>query len=321
MKTLVADDDLTSRRTLEAVLRKWGYEVLSVRDGDEAWAALQAQDAPRLAILDWMMPGADGVEICRRLRAKQPTDEHYIYVILVTARSAKEEIVEGMESGADDYIVKPFDPQELRVRIRAGERIVRLQTELVAAKEALRIQATHDALTGILNRRAILERLEAELSRARRENRPLTVAMIDLDHFKQVNDTLGHEAGDVVLRESVRRIRSILREYDSVGRYGGEEFLVVLPGVDSIAAKSVLERVRTAVAEHTIRIAEKEIRVTVSLGAATCDGSAVAEDLIRAADAALYQAKTNGRNRVEYAAPIIKDSELRNLAIARVEAQ
>jgi len=301
MKVLIAEDDVTSHAALKGALEKWGYEVVSTCDGNEAWAALQAEDTPRLAILDWMMPKLTGVEVCRKARARQGTDDRYLYVILLTSKASKEDIIEGIEAGADDYVVKPFDHSELRVRLRAGQRIIQLESELVAAKNAFRTQAMYDELTGALNRRAAMEHLAAELSRACREKSRLGVAMLDLDHFKEVNDTCGHQAGDAVLRETAVRIRSVLREYDSVGRYGGEEFLVITPGLGQEEGKGVFERIRRAIAGRQMQTAIEKVHVTASLGVVICTGSSsTADDLIHAADVALYHAKDSGRNCVVY---------------------
>jgi diguanylate cyclase (GGDEF)-like protein len=196
-----------------------------------------------LAILDWMMPGLDGVEVCRKVR--QAGGAPYVYLIMLTGRAERRDVVQGMGAGADDYLSKPFDEQELRVRLRAGRRIVDLQ-------EALRTLATRDALTGTWNRRAILEILRRELARGAREGTPVGVVLADLDHFKRVNDTLGHLTGDAVLSEAARRIGAALRPYDALGRYGGEEFLIVLPGCDPEGASQVAERVRGRVAEAPV---------------------------------------------------------------------
>ncbi len=297
MKVLIADDSVISRHLLEATLRKWDYEVVVASDGTRAWEVLQREDAPRLAILDWMMPGLTGLEICRRVRGRGR--EPYIYILLLTSRSLKEDLIEGMQAGADDYVTKPFDQHELDVRLRAGRRIVELQTELLATREALRDQATHDALTAIWNRPAILEALHRELARSSREGRPVGVLLADLDHFKSVNDTHGHIAGDAVLRESVRRMQASMRAYDSIGRYGGEEFLIILPGCDEHATSTQGERMRQAVSREPMKLGEASIVLTVSLGGTAAPGgcSSKMESLIRAADEALYTAKKDGRNR------------------------
>ena len=297
MKVLAAEDNPIFQSMLRNLLVKWGYEVVSAQDGNEAWSILQAEDPPRLAILDWMMPGMDGVEVCRRLRAAER--EPYIYALLLTARTDSLDLVEGMDAGADDYLKKPFNALELRARLRAGHRIVDLQAQLLLAREALREQATHDGLTGLLNRSAILEILGKELVRSGREGQPLSVLMIDLDHFKQINDQYGHLVGDAVLRESSARVRSAVRRYDSVGRYGGEEFLVVLPGCDGDAAKLRAERLRIAMVNQLFTIAARTIPVTCSIGCTTFTGAEDAESLIRAADTALYTAKHRGRNRID----------------------
>lgn len=297
MRILIADDDDTSRCMLEAVLIKWGYEVISVADGTEAWETMQKSDAPKLAILDWMMPGIEGVEICRKLRENKKNEEQYTYLILLTSKRSKENIVSGMEAGADDYVVKPFDQHELRVRIRAGQRIVQLQSELLVAKQDLLIQSKTDSLTGVLNRRAILSQIETELSRAKREKKDLSLSILDIDHFKKINDTYGHMVGDDVIREVVKRISVAVRTYDSLGRFGGEEFLVVMPGAKELEAYSICERIRSAINVKDFAINGLKIHLTVSLGFVTGDGNTDIDDLIVRADKALYQAKGNGRNR------------------------
>jgi two-component system cell cycle response regulator len=299
LKILIAEDDPVSRRILEAKLVKWGYEVLVTSNGDEAWRALQADDAPTLAILDWMMPGMDGVEICRKVR--KDDREPYTYLILLTSLHRDEDLVTGMEAGADDYITKPFKASELKVRLRAGRRIIDLQNELIEAREALREQATHDPLTGLWNREEILRILKQELSRAEREDGHVSMIMADLDHFKNVNDSYGHMAGDAVLRVTTRRMSSLLRSYDNIGRYGGEEFVIVLPGCDRESAAAFAERLRLCIGEEKMDIPEGMIPLTISLGVATSSREKRydIDSLIQAADQALYRAKENGRNRVE----------------------
>jgi two-component system cell cycle response regulator len=307
MRILIAEDDPVSRRLLEAKLVKWGYDVVVTCDGARAWEVLQAEDAPRLAILDWMMPGVDGVEICGRLRRE--AREPYTYIILLTSLQSDEDLVTGMEAGADDYITKPFKANELKVRLRAGRRIIDLQNELIEAREALREQATHDPLTGLWNHGEILCILSRQLSKAEREGGDVSVIMADLDHFKKVNDTHGHMAGDVVLRLTARKMLSLVRDYDYVGRYGGEEFLIVLPGCDMECAAALAERLRLRMERDCMDIPEGMIRVTVSLGVATYTGGGRYElnALVKSADIALYHAKEKGRNRVEIASDWQKD--------------
>lgn len=295
MRVLAAEDNPVFQSMLKTMLTRWGYEAVMARDGNEAWNILEGEDAPRLAVLDWMMPGMDGVEICRRIRSANR--EPYVYILLLTARTESQDLIEGMDAGADDYLTKPFNAHELRVRIRAGRRILDLQEELLQAREALREQATHDGLTGLLNRTSILEKLDDELSRAARDGSSVSVLMVDLDRFKSVNDTHGHLAGDAVLREASSRLRSASRRYDSVGRYGGEEFLVVLPGCETAAAAVQAERLREAIAGIPFRADSRPLPMTCSIGLA-CSSHCAPEVLIREADDALYQAKANGRNRV-----------------------
>jgi diguanylate cyclase (GGDEF)-like protein len=299
VKILIADDSIVSRHLLEATLRKWGYDVMVACDGAEALELLQREDAPALIILDWMMPGMTGVEVCRRIR--QRDGEPYTYILLLTSKSQKEDLIEGMDAGADDYITKPFDQNELQVRLRAGTRLVDLQSQLLKAREDLRDQATRDSLTRLWNRSSILTELSRELARAQRDNRPLGVVIVDLDHFKHVNDTYGHLAGDAVLREAARRMQNSIRQYDSIGRYGGEEFLILFPGCSEVDSFAQADRLRKQLAQSEMSLLESSLRVTASFGVTTAmpGESWTPESLIRRADEALYVAKKSGRNRVE----------------------
>jgi two-component system cell cycle response regulator len=247
------------------------------------------------------MPGLDGVELCRRVRAREEQGSTYTYVLLLTARRGRQDVVAGMEAGADDYVVKPFDEHELRVRLRAGRRIVELQTELYRLQEQFKAQSRTDPLTGCLNRRGIIERLVAELSFAGRDHRPLGVAILDLDHFKSVNDTYGHAAGDAVLQELVQRVSATTRASDSMGRIGGEEFLILWPGLSPEVSRIAAERVRAVVEEKPFLVGKSKIHMTASLGLTTTWGSEPQETAIARADQALYAAKEAGRNRVTVA--------------------
>ena len=302
MKILIAEDDPVSRRLLESLLLKWGYEVIAVSNGREALQCLLAENAPRLALLDWAMPALDGVELCRNIRARETL--HYVYSILITAKSRKEDLILGMEAGADDYIVKPYDPDELRVRLRAARRILDLQDTLLQKQEQLKSLATHDPLTGLLNHVAILDILENELDRSSRGDNPVSVIMADIDHFKGVNDTWGHIAGDAVLRGVAAIIIRSMRKYDSPGRYGGEEFLCVIPGCGLKEALGIARRINAAVAEKPFDTSEGMISTTISLGVAISGAQwkkVSGEELVHLADQAMYRAKDNGRNRVESA--------------------
>lgn len=302
MRILVADDEPVSRRLIESMLRKWKYEVVLARDGKEAWRELHAQGAPRLALLDWMMPGMDGPEICRELR--KGVAGNYTYIILVTARGSKIDVIEGLEAGADDYLTKPFYPEELHSRLRVGKRILELEDRLVSAREMLQFKASHDALTRLWNRGELLEILNRELARALR-TAPLGLILADLDHFKQVNDTHGHQVGDEVLQEVARRMQASVRSYDTVGRYGGEEFLILVPGCGDSATRDNAERIRKEIAGRPIQTSAATVSVTLSLGSVSSATlrEADSDGLLRAADAALYRAKKAGRNCVAMATP------------------
>lgn len=303
MRILIAEDDPVSRRVLQAHLSKWGYEVVVTTNGSEAWSVLQESNPPSLAVLDWMMPSMDGPEVIRRLRERG--DSSYVYVVLLTAKSQKEDIVAGLEAGADDYLVKPFDAHELRARIRTGKRIIDLQKQLVAVQAALREEATHDPLTKAWNRSGILDILQRECARAQRAQGCVGVVMADLDHFKPINDTYGHMAGDQVLREIARRMMTSVRAYDSIGRCGGEEFVIVFPDCGAESAFQRAEQLRLDITGKPVETHSALITVTASLGVAASDQADCAdyEVLLRVADAALYRSKAAGRNQTTLATP------------------
>ncbi len=283
---------------LAAILKKWGYDPVVCEDGNAAWDVLQKPDAPRLIILDRNMPGLEGLEVCRRLRKKETTNPGY--VILLTGRGDKSDVVEGLEAGANDYIAKPYDNAELLARIRVGQRMLELQASLLETQALLAHQATHDALTGILNRRAILEQLARELARALRQGVSLSIGMCDIDHFKEINDRFGHQAGDDVLAAFARCLQANLREYDYVGRYGGEEFLIIATASTAQDDDGLYERLRQQVAALEVKTKAGNISVTVSIGTAAGTGKSTVDALLAEADAALYRAKAAGRNRVVY---------------------
>jgi two-component system cell cycle response regulator len=294
MKILIADDDPISVLYLQDMLGEWGYDVAVAADGATACDILRQPDGPVLAVLDWMMPRMDGIDVCRAIR--DTVKDRYVYMIMLTSRTETEFIVAAMNAGADDYIGKPFNSEEMQVRVRAGRRIAELEQEL-------RLLASRDALTGIANRGAIIDVLQRELARRARTQEPVSVIFCDLDHFKSINDTYGHLAGDDVLREVTRRMAATLRPYDSFGRYGGEELLGVLPNCQMQGALEVAERMRDAVAAKPVSTQYGEISCTVSIGVAAVDRQETATlgGLLHRADGALYRAKANGRNCITIA--------------------
>jgi two-component system cell cycle response regulator len=303
-RVLIAEDDPVSCHLLKSFLVKWDYDVAVVTDGMAALRILEGDDTPRLAVLDWMMPGMEGVQICQRIRERK--DRPYVYVLLLSARSEKRDLLRALELGADDYLTKPFDSEELRARLMVGERILTLQDDLIAAREELRFRATHDLLTGISNRGSVMDALRNELSRQVREQRPFGVILVDIDHFKNVNDTYGHLCGDEVLQAASRRMKECMRPYDTVGRYGGEEFLIIASAADGRGTMALAERIRSKLESKPVVTQAGEVRITASLGAALSTDARGADPqmLLRLADKALYRAKDLGRNRCELAAPL-----------------
>ncbi|MBZ5679668.1 MAG: diguanylate cyclase [Acidobacteriia bacterium] len=293
MKILLVEDSYLERHKVGAYLTEWGLDHVAVGSGTEAVKLLEAPEPPNLVLLDWMLPGLDGIDVCRRIR-KFPSGGAYIYIVMLTAKNRKQDLLKAMEAGADDYLAKPVDPSELRARILVGKRILELQQSLCFA-------ATHDFLTNLLNRAEILAALQREFSRSGREDKPATVILADIDHFKRVNDTLGHAAGDEVLKEVAKRLKSDLRLYDVVGRYGGEEFLIILPGCDVTVGARRANEIRNLVGKDPIQTPFGTTSVTVSMGvtvtSSTRDHSI--SDFLHEADVSMYAAKKNGRNRVE----------------------
>jgi two-component system cell cycle response regulator len=301
---LIADDDYNFRTALVDMVSAWGYEVISAKNGFDVWEILLGDKAPKMMILDWIMPGMNGVEICRRLRSRR--DDPYVYIILVSIQDQIEQLTEGITAGADDYLVKPVVPEELEARLLAGRRILDIQSELMSARDALHLQATHDPLTNLWNRKGILDILGQEVSRSSRNGMPLSVIMVDVDDFKFINDCYGHPVGDKVLVKIAAQLRETIRSYDAAGRLGGDEFLIVLPGCDADAAIDLAERVRNDLAMAQFPLPEEDIfSISVSMGI-TCSSMGVgldSEDLIFAADSALLRAKQMGKNRVEVRRP------------------
>jgi diguanylate cyclase (GGDEF)-like protein len=299
MRVLIADDDPMQRLYLTRCLSGWGYETLVVEDGEEAWRILQRDDAPQMVLLDWMMPGMDGTTLCQRVRGLK--DRPYTYIVLLSSRSDHQDLLSGLGAGADDYMIKPVNTPELQARLRSGQRIIDLQNKLHVAYQAQKYEATHDSLTSIWNRPAILDLFSRECAKAAREKSAIGVLLADVDHFKAINDQLGHVCGDIALREIARRMQASLREYDLLGRYGGEEFLILVPGCDPQTICEVADRVRLGVAERPIIARENEIAATLSIGVNTASPHSVEQrdELLQRADEALYHAKQNGRNRIE----------------------
>lgn len=292
MKILAVDDSDIQLRLLRTVLKSAGHEVVEATNGLVAWEMLLNEHI-RLIITDWMMPVLTGPELIRRIRDANWSS--YTYIILLTSQDTKDQVVEGLNAGADDYLIKPCDPAELVARLGIAQRILNLEARLAD-------MARQDLLTGLFNRRALYETLQAALSQSTREMSPLSLILVDLDHFKLVNDQYGHPMGDQVLQRVAEALRKNKRGYDSVGRWGGEEFLVILPHTNLDQAVVAAERLRASLAATQVSITEKNsVTLSASLGVTSTQHSKVPltmEILLKQADEALYQAKGNGRNCV-----------------------
>jgi len=299
MKILIADDDYAFRTMLANLLRKLGHETVEALDGQEACDIMRQEDAPHLAILDWMMPVMEGPEVVRQIRRIET--ETPPYIIMLTGKSGKKELVAGLDAGADDYLSKPFNHEELRTRIEVGRRIVEIQASLVKSRQAMEHQANHDPLTGMLNRRAILEQLRKELARSYSNTELLAVGMCDIDSFKLINDTYGHQTGDDVLCAFARILKESIREYDSAGRIGGEEFLVIMPMKPGAHYPSACEQLCSRVADSKNSTRPQVLSITISIGFIQATAGSKVDEILEKTDKAMYLAKQGGRNRaVEY---------------------
>ncbi|PDW04820.1 GGDEF domain-containing protein [Candidatus Viridilinea mediisalina] len=298
MRILLADDDSVTQHLLSRTLQVAGFDPVIVSDGLAAWERLQVEYFPIL-IVDWVMPGLDGPSLIRQVR--KTTFSGYVYTILLTSRQAQDDRVDGLESGADDFLTKPVDLRELRARLVVASRIIQLETRLREANARLAYQASHDRLTDLFNRPTITEYAESELARMQRTGQNLSLALLDIDDFKPINDRYGHMAGDVALRHVGMRITAAVRPYDWVGRWGGEEFLIVLPEANVEQAYIIAERVRESIAAEALALnPDLAVRLTVS-GGVTCTGErkdVSVDTLFAEADEALYCAKRAGRNRI-----------------------
>jgi diguanylate cyclase (GGDEF)-like protein len=301
MKVLLVEDSPVYRKLIGDCLKDWGFPMVAAESGSKAWEVLQKPDSPKLVLLDWVLPDLDGIDLCRRIRHSTPSGE-YVYVILLTGKESRQDMLNAMQAGADDYLIKPFDEPELKARLLVGQRILTLQEELIAARESMRHAATHDSLTGLMNRAETLEFLKRELARARRERGTVGVILADIDHFKDVNDSLGHLFGDAALKEIGHRLRTKLRIYNGIGRYGGEEFLLILPGCSLANTLKRADDLREHVASAPICVGDAQKTVTISMGVAVSSQDVAwdMETTLNQADLGLYQAKRKGRNRVDH---------------------
>ncbi|MFK0006935.1 diguanylate cyclase [Paenarthrobacter sp. NPDC090520] len=303
MKVLIADDDQISRLITKAAVEQSGHECIVALDGDQAWELYQLH-RPEAVVTDLMMPGMNGLDLCRTIRSSE--GDSYTYLILVTSHGSRDDVLAGMEAGADDYVTKPLDPFNLRIRLLAAQRITTLHADLARYRSALTEQARTDPLTKLHNRLKLTEDLAELHSLSDRYGQEYCLAMVDVDNFKSYNDIYGHQAGDAALVAIAATLAAEVRESDGVYRFGGEEFLLVLRRQSASGAEGVMERVRSAV--HALDIehsGDPDGVLTISAGVAahSHEHPAGTEQLLKEADLALYAAKASGRNRVTLASP------------------
>jgi two-component system, cell cycle response regulator len=300
LKVLIADDSAVYRKLVEQTLSNNNYAVLAAKSGLEALDIFTSH-RPSLLITDWMMPDLSGIELCQRIRQDFP--QSYTYIIFLTGITQKSEVVKGLTSGADDYLTKPFDPEELAARAGVGRRVIELHQQLEAKNRQLEQLALTDPLTTLPNRRAIEDWAARQLSGAARYGFSFWVVIADLDHFKNINDSHGHDAGDVVLKKVAEILKSHSRKSDICGRIGGEEFLFTLSHIDLQDVPLVIDRVRADLAATEFNFDGRNLSITASFGVAGFEGkeAPALSQLVSLADSALYSAKRLGRNRVEFA--------------------
>ncbi|HEV8658692.1 MAG TPA: diguanylate cyclase [Thermoanaerobaculia bacterium] len=293
----IIDDDAAIRRLVRLLLKRAGYATLEYTTGEEAHAKLASQPWD-LAILDRKLPDMDGIDLCRELKSNPEFRARYI--IMLTGESEQADKIEGLELGADDYVTKPFQGPELLARVRAAKRIVDLQKELMESNRRLELLSITDGLTKLHNHRHFQDELHRAFEESQRYQRPLSLAMIDIDFFKKINDTYGHAIGDEVLKAIARLYKESVRSTDLVARYGGEEFAVMMPETELQDGCTFAEKIRALIESTVIPTQAGPVTATVSVGVASVPHSRIhsAKELIIAADRALYRAKKSGRNQV-----------------------
>lgn len=300
MRILIAEDDPVAMGFLELSLTKWGYEVEKVTDGREALEALREADAPKLAILDWLMPEMNGIDVCRELRKDSLDENGYIYLILLTVKSSLFDMVDGIAAGADDYIIKPFIPQDLKVRLDAGKRIVELQEKLRDTRNTLISHSASDLGSRTWNRDKILSLISAELNRSKRKNRSQSIALLRINNFGELLQASGEKSMDDFLCKSLSRIQNTVRSYDSIGRYSEDEFLILFPETSSDEMPGIIDRIFKTI--HQIEHSHDDIKIpfSVSIGVVTCMGDIEEERLINEVTRAIVKAPIEGDSRVHF---------------------
>ena len=299
MKVLVADDCSTTLEILRVNLSQWGYEPLLVSNGEQALRVLKSPAGPRLALLDWTMPKLEGTSVCRELRSRAESALNYTYIIVLTAKDGERNLVKALESGADDYLIKPVSTKELQLRVRAGERIIELQDRVVRMNRKLAVITTRDQLTNTLNRNSTMERLTQEVERSARTSRNLSFLTIDIDNFEAINHQYGFAIGDEILRQTAERFKRAIRSYDILGRVGGEEFAIVLPDTDVGLGVGMGERLRCCIQNQPFLIEEQLIPLTITLGVASSSTEGLdRKRIVNGAERSMRQAKADGGNRV-----------------------
>lgn len=304
MDILIVEDDLISRRLLSRTLSKMGYQVIEASNGLEAWDIFRAGDI-QMVITDWVMPELDGLELTRKIRSAK-RDSNYVYIVILTGRKGIDNIVVGLDAGADDYLVKPFSPKELSARLKIGRRILDLEQNLKSAHKKMRDLAMLDELTGIWNRRAFYHHARSVLDQARREAQFTSLILLDIDHFKSVNDQYGHLIGDQVLKMVADTLKENLRTYDRVGRWGGEEFIILLPTTTKAEAAEIAERLRECISASKLKLDSGRdhklpafgVQVSMGVSSISPDENSTLDEFVDKADGMLYLAKEEGRNRV-----------------------
>ena len=305
MQVLIAEDEPISRAKLSAMCERWGFDVVAAADGEEAIRVLTGPDAPRLALLDWMMPGATGLEICQEVRARGA--EHYVYLVLLSSKDSESDVIKAFQAGADDYMIKPASIAELHVRLHAGRRVLELHDNLLQANDHLRSLIERDPKTGLLGEAATHRFVRREIARAEQDKSPLAAVMLEIDGLDEIADLHGRASRDLALEETARRIRTALRPFDRLGHLGSGRFLAVLPGREGLPARTVAEQLREAIAVPPIQARTGLVRLTASVGVTSWHyeeaAAFPAERLIKSCEAGLERARAAGRNRVSLEQP------------------
>ncbi len=296
VSALIVEDDKETRELIHEFIKDIFIKVYKTKSAEEAQILLKSDETIQLILLDWNLPGLSGIEFSKILR--ETTDNRYIYILMITGEQSSDSMILAYEKGVDDYIVKPFQFSELKAKLKSAQRIIEMENKLRKKYKEAHYKSIYDSLTNVFNRAEIFEKLNVEYVRHTRNKLIFGIILIDIDYFKKINDTFGHQYGDYVLKKTAEIIKNRCRSYDYIGRYGGEEFLIICPETDKNSLYSIANRIREAVMEYDFEYKNVKSNITISAGIATSDETHSFDSMLELADKRLYNSKSSGRNKI-----------------------